>query len=125
MRYAQEKTTIQLPSGEVNYMMKNEFVSKYLNNAISSSLLISIFRDLDIVGKRLMPWELIEEAKNDEQARKQQAQLESRTILELREGKFEDLEDVFRTIFPQLYLDLEKIRTEDIPKRDQLEKKFL
>lgn len=116
-RYAQEKTTIQLPNGEVNYIMKNEFVSKYLNNAMSSSLLVSIFRDLDIVGKRLMPWELIEEAKNDEQAKKQQTQLESRpSILELQEGKFEELENVFESIFPRLYQDLEKIRAVDIPK---------
>jgi hypothetical protein len=120
VRYTQkhiQKTKIQLPNSEMGYTMKNEFVFKYLNNVISSSLLVSIFSDLDIVGKRLMPWELIEEAKNDEQVREQQAQLESRpSILELQEGKFEELEDVFKSIFPQLYRDMEKIRIEDIPK---------
>jgi hypothetical protein len=64
-----------------------------------------------------MPWELIEEAKNDEQVREQQAQLESRpSILELQEGKFDELEDTFKSIFPRLYQDLEKIRVKDIPK---------
>jgi len=52
---------------------------------------VYLFRDLDIVGKRLMPWELIEEAKND-QAKKQHEQPESRpSILQLQEGKFGEL----------------------------------
>ena len=116
-RHMQEKANIQLPNSEMGYTIKNEFAFKYLNNVISSSLLVSVFRDLDIVGKRLKPWDLIEEAKNDEQERKQQEQLESRpSILELEEGKFEELENVFKSIFPRLYEDLEKIRTNDIPK---------
>ena len=82
--------------------------------------LANIFENWYPVYRRLKPDPecILEVAINEKEARLREQQQESLfpSILELQEGKFEELEMIFKNTFPKIFKDLERIRTVDIPK---------
>jgi hypothetical protein len=84
-----------------DYAMKNILLIKYIENAVRPLLLIQIFRKLFPVGRRL----------------DSESESEPKSFLELQHDKFDELERIFKNTFHDLFVSLEKIRTDEIPKQ--------
>jgi hypothetical protein len=91
---------LDVPS-QTNYLMKNDLLIKYIENAVRPLLLIQIFRNLFPVGGRLDP----------------ESESEPKSFLEIQHHKFDELQRIFKNTFPDLFESLEKIRTDTIPKQ--------
>ena len=121
-RYSQYKQQQTLSYNyDISNTLKNEYLLKYIQNALNSVQLLRAFENWYPIYRRLKPDPegILEVITNEEEARivKQQQKDKSLfpSILELREGEFEELELKFKNTFPELFKDLERIRTIDIP----------
>ena len=92
---------LQVPS-RTSYLMKNDLLIKYIENAVRPLLLIQIFRKLFPVGRRLSESE---------------SETEPMSFLEIQHDKFDELQRIFKNTFPDLFVSLEKIRTKEIPRQ--------
>ena len=80
---------------------ENNLLIKYIENAVRPLLLIRIFRKLFPVSRRL-------NTDSDEGLT---------LFLDLQDNKLDDLMRIFRNTFPDLFVGLENIRTDEIPKQ--------
>jgi hypothetical protein len=91
MKYA------QLPN--LNYVKRNDLILKWIDNVIRPLLLIQIFRRLYPVSKRLRRISNTGKQKD-----------ERLSFFEIDKEKFIEIERTFKSTFPHLFEDLEKIR---------------
>jgi hypothetical protein len=130
MRYSQQKQYSRVSNKQprniiLNNLIRNEQVFKYIENVLKPSSLIHIFRHLYPVRKRLKeePQDLVKIVTSEEEARKHQQQSKSfPSYLELQDGEFEQLEKMYQETFPELFKELETIRTIEIPKEIDVRK---
>ena len=87
IRYAQEKT-------DLDKVKKTGLIVKWIEHIIEPGSLLQSFSQLMSVSKRM------------------QTPREA-SLFELHGAKFEELENIFRNVFPRLYEDLEKLRHSD------------
>lgn len=104
---------------DVSSTLKNEYIFKYIENAVTPVFLINVFRNWYPIHRRLKPEsEGIQEViTNEEGATKvQQQNLKSLfpSILELREGQLNEIQVIFKNTFPDLFKELETIRTVEV-----------
>jgi hypothetical protein len=130
MRYSQQQRYSRASNKQaldinLNNLIRNEQTFKYIKNVLKPSQLIHIFRDLYPVEKRLKeePQDLVKIVTSEEEARKHKLQSKSfPSYPELAEGKFQELEKMYQETFPELFKELETIRTVEIPKEIDIRK---
>jgi hypothetical protein len=101
IRYSQPQQ--QQDDLKINSNLRNERMYKYLENALKPWSWIFRFGELSAVNKRLKP-------RNENITTPEQQREDPPSVLELQEGKFKELEKIYRSNFRELYRDLEKIR---------------
>jgi hypothetical protein len=101
IRYSQPQQ--QQQDTKINSNLRNERMYKYIENALKPWSWIFRFGELLAVNKRLKP-------RNENITTKKQESEDPLSVLELQDGKFKELETVFKKTFPELFKDLEKVR---------------
>jgi hypothetical protein len=104
----------------ISNTLKNEYLLKNIQNTMTPLQLSNIFEHWYPIYSRLKPDPecILEVVTNEEEARivkQQQEKSAFPSILELQDGKFEELELIYKNTFPQLFEDLERIRTVEVP----------
>ena len=100
IRFSQLQVPIQASPS-----MKDDLLIKYIKNAVRPLTLMWIFRKLLPIRRRL------------------NLESEQASWLEMRPDKFDELKRIFNNTFPNLFMSLEKIRTEEIPKQIEWKKR--